>query len=254
MTYENNLRIIARLDIKNNYLIKPIQLEGLRKVGDPNEYAQKYYTNGIDEIIYLDNVASLYKRSHISSIIKNTTKNVFVPLTVGGGINNISNVRDILKNGADKISINSFAVSKPKILSEISREFGSQCLVLSIEAKKISKNHWEVFIHNGRERTNIDVVDWIKKAQDYGVGELLLTSIDKDGTMSGFDIPLVETVSKKCHLPLIISGGFSKIDDILDATKFGDISGVAIGSALHFNKISVSIIKQELKKLKFNVR
>ena len=254
MDYENNLRIIARLDIKNNFLIKPIQLEGLRKVGDPNDFAQKYYNDGIDEILYLDNVASLYKRSHISSIIKKTTRNVFVPLTVGGGIKNLNHVRDILKNGADKISINSYAVNNARILREISREFGSQCLVLSIEAKKISDYKWEVYINNGREKTNLDVVEWVKQAQDFGIGELILTSIDRDGTMSGFDIPLIEAVSKECYVPLIISGGFSKIEDIVEVSKFSDLSGVAIGSALHFEKFLVNNIKQELKKLKFNVR
>ena len=173
-----NLRLIARLDIKGPNLIKGIHLEGLRVIGSPNEYALNYYKQGIDELIYMDCVASLYGRNHLSEIIKSAAKDIFIPMTVGGGIRSVENAKEILRSGADKVAINTAAISNPKIISDIARQFGSQCVVLSIEAKKVGTDHWEAYANSGRERTNLDVIEWAKTCVANGAGELLVTSID----------------------------------------------------------------------------
>ena len=165
-------RLIARLDIKNKNLIKPINLEGLRIVGDPNEYAKKYYINGIDEIFFMDTVATLYSRSHLTEIITNITKEIFIPITVGGGIRSFEDANELLNSGADKVAINTAAVQNPKIIKNIVDKIGSQSLVISIDAKKRSEGKWEVYINNGRDRTGIDAIDWIKKVVDLGAGEV----------------------------------------------------------------------------------
>ena len=181
-----NLRIIARLDVKGPNLIKGIHLEGLRVIGAPNEYALDYYYQGADELIYMDVVASLYGRNHLGEIIKNAAKDIFIPMTVGGGIRTIENAREILRSGADKVAINTAAVANPTIITDVARQFGSQAMVLSIEAKKVEGSHWEVYTDNGRERTGLDVVDWAKLCVLNGAGEILLTSVDHEGTRKGF--------------------------------------------------------------------
>ena len=185
MNYKK-VRLIARLDIKGPNLIKGVHLEGLRVLGDPQEYASKYYAQGADELIYIDIVASLYGRSKLPEIVSRTVENIFIPLTVGGGIRNIDDVKELLRAGADKVAINTAAVQRPELISEISRRFGSQCMVLSIEAKKQSDGLWEVYTDSGREKTGIDVVDWAEEGVSKGAGEILLTSIDAEGLGEGF--------------------------------------------------------------------
>jgi len=183
-----NIRLIARLDIKGPNLIKGINLEGLRIIGSPNEYALRYYLQGADELIYMDCVASLYGRNHLSEIIKAAAHDIFVPITVGGGIRSVDDATKILRAGADKLAINTAAVATPGLITEISRRFGSQCMVLSIEAKQVGQDRWEVYTDNGRERTGLDVVEWAKLGVSMGAGEILLTSVDKEGTRKGFDV------------------------------------------------------------------
>ncbi len=249
----NSLRIIARLDIKNNYLIKPIQLEGLRKLGNPNEYALKYYKEGIDEIIFSDNVASLYKRTYLEEIILNATKKIFVPITVGGGIKSVKDVERILRIGADKIFVNTAAVDNPNLIKEISKEFGSQCMVVSIEAKK-NDDTWEVYTNNGRERTFKNVLDWIKESIQLGAGELFITSIDKDGTKKGFDIELISNANKISSIPIIASGGAGNSQHCFDLLNKTKINSLALGSILHYNIASIKKIKKDLMEENFKVR
>ena len=251
---KNNLRIIARLDIKNQNLIKPVQLEGLRVVGDPNIFAKKYYEEGADEIFFLDSVASLYQRSYLEDIIENSVKDIFIPITVGGGIKSTNDVERILRIGADKISINTAAVHRPDIINEVSNEFGSQCMVVSIEAKQMSEDLWVVYTNNGREKTSINVTEWIKQVQDLGAGEIILTSIDKEGTRRGFDVQLIETIHKFIKIPLIVSGGMGNISDIHEVIEYKNISGVAMADFIHFERMKISEIKKDLLTANVEVR
>ena len=198
-----NVRLIARLDIKGPNLIKGIHLEGLRVIGSPNEYALRYYMQGADELIYMDSVASLYGRNHLGEIIKAAAHDIFVPMTVGGGIRSVDDATEILRSGADKVAVNTAAVIDPKLITDISRRFGSQCMVLSIEAKQVAQDRWEVYTDNGRERTGLDVVEWVKRGVSMGAGEILLTSVDREGTRKGFDIALVNAVSSEVGVPVI---------------------------------------------------
>ena len=224
-------------------LIKGIHLEGLRVIGSPNEYALKYYSKGIDELIYMDCVASLYGRNYLSKIISEATKNIFIPLTVGGGIRSVSDAKEILRSGADKVAINTAAVANPRIISEIANEFGSQCMISSIEAKKIDDSRWEVYTNNGRERTGLDVVTWAKTCVKNGAGEILLTSVDREGTRKGFDIGLVEAVSSEVNVPIIASGGMGRPEDLLSVVSKGGADGVAMADILHYERAEIAEIR-----------
>lgn len=177
----SNLRIIPRLDIKGPNLIKGIHLEGLRVMGDPQEFAIRYYEAGADELVYMDIVASLYGRNNLSDIIRRTADQVFIPITVGGGIRSVDDARHILRSGADKVAINTAAIARPELVTEVARRFGSQAMVLSIEAKQVGPGKWEAYTDNGRERTGLDVIEWVKRGVELGAGEVLLTSVDREG-------------------------------------------------------------------------
>lgn len=235
-------RLIARLDIKGPNLIKSIHFEGLRVIGSPNEHALKYYHQGADELIYMDCVASLYGRNSLGELIQNAARDVFVPITVGGGIRSVEDVNNLLRCGADKVAVNTAAVANPKLISDISRRFGSQCMVLSIEAKQIGSG-WEVYTDNGRERTGIDVVDWVKKGVDLGAGEVLLTSVDREGTRKGYDISLVSAVTKEVTVPVIASGGMGNPEDMIDAVFNGNADAVAMADILHYNRATIDDIR-----------
>jgi cyclase len=247
-------RVIARLDIKAPNLIKGVHLEGLRVIGNPSEYAQKYYERGIDELIYMDIVASLYNRNSLVDVIKDTTKSIFIPITVGGGIRSVQDVETILRAGGDKVAINTAAVKRPELIKEIASRFGSQCMVLSVEAKKVSEVVWEVYYDNGRERTGLDVIEWCKRSVENGAGEILLTSIDKEGTTKGFDLELVQKVSNVVSVPVIASGGAGSTNDIIDAFKIASADAVAIANLLHYDKLSIGQIKSSLKESQVAVR
>ena len=239
-------RIIARLDIKNSNLIKSINLEGLKIVGNPNDFSTRYYEEGIDELLLIDCVATLYGRNNLFEIIKNISKDVFIPITVGGGIRSLDDVKKILQSGADKVAINTAAVKKPDFISKVANSIGSQSLVLSIEAKKKANNKWEVYTSNGRDPSNIDVVEWINQASELGAGEILLTSIDQEGTRKGFDLDLVKEVSEITDIPIIISGGLGKKEHLLNLNELGSLDAIAIADALHYKRISVQEIKKTL--------
>jgi cyclase len=237
------IRLIARMDIKGPHLIKGINLEGLRVLGDPKNFATLYYQNGIDEIVFMDSVASLYGRNQLDEIIKDITSEIFIPITVGGGIRNINDFSKILRSGADKIAINSAAVENPLLISEASSEFGAQCVVSSIEAKKKTNNSWEIFINNGRDSTGIDAVYWAKKCEELGAGELFVTSVDREGTRKGFDVDLVQSISSSVNLPVIASGGMGKIDHLEDLLKNTNVDGVAVADVLHYKRLTVEELR-----------
>jgi imidazole glycerol-phosphate synthase subunit HisF len=246
-------RIIARLDIKGDNLIKGIHLEGLRVIGLPNEYAMSYYLQGIDEILYIDTVASLYGRNHLQEIIKSTAKSIFVPMTVGGGVRSLDDTFEILRLGADKVAINTAAVKRPQLIAEISQNFGSQCMVLSIEAKQLGSNKWEVYTDNGRESSGIDVIEWAVNGEKSGAGEILLTSVDKEGTRKGFDVNLIKAVTDSVNIPVIASGGMGKIEDITNAYEVG-ADAIAIADCIHYNRLKVADIRSFSKKNNIDVR
>jgi len=237
-----NIRLIARLDVKAPNLVKGIQFEGLRKLGDPNAFALKYYLQGADEIFYEDIVASLYERNSLLGIIEQTTDNVFVPITVGGGIRSIDDVAAALRAGADKVSINTAAIKNPDLITEVSRRFGSQCMVLSIQAKH--NNHgWEAYYDNGREHSYFDVIDWAQKGEKLGAGEIMLTSVDQEGTAKGFDVDLVRAVTNVVSIPVIASGGMGKLEDITPVVNEGHADAVAMAHVLHYDNLTIGNIR-----------
>ncbi|QDD13370.1 imidazole glycerol phosphate synthase subunit HisF [Candidatus Methylopumilus rimovensis] len=249
-----DIRLIARLDIKGKNLIKGINLEGLRVLGLPNDFAIKYYSHGIDELIYMDSVATLYGRNHLAEIVSAAVQNIFVPITVGGGIRSVDDATEILRAGADKVAVNTAAIINPKLISDIARRFGSQSMVLSIEAKQIGYERWEAYTNNGRERTGLDVVSWAKDAVSKGVGEILLTSIDKEGTRKGFDLDLIKSVTNEVSVPVIASGGMGKIEDIKDLLSFTEVNAVAMADILHYNRANIYDIRKIIKDEGFEVR
>ncbi len=249
-----NIRLIARLDIKGPNLIKGIHLEGLRVIGPPGEHALRYYVQGADELIYIDCVASLYGRNHLGEIVRSAAKDIFVPITVGGGIRSVEDATQILRDGADKVAINTAAVADPSLISRIARRFGSQCMVLSVEAKKLGPDRWEVYIDNGRERTGLDVIDWVRRAVDLGAGEVLLTSVDREGTRKGFDTELVRAVTSVVSVPVIASGGMGKSEDVLNVVRSGGADAVAMADILHYKRAEIGQIRAVAEEAGFGVR
>lgn len=247
-------RLIARLDIKGPNLIKGIHLEGLRVIGSPNEFAMRYYQQGADELIYMDCVASLYGRNSLGEIVKSAAQNVFVPMTVGGGVRTVEDATHLLRCGADKVAVNTAAVANPKLISDIARRFGSQCMVLSIEAKQVGIDRWEAYTDNGRERTGLDVVEWIKRGVALGAGEVLLTSVDREGTRKGFDLPLLGAVSQEVSVPIIASGGMGKAEDLIEAVQQGGVDAVAMADILHYNRATIGDIRRVARSAGIEVR
>jgi len=250
-----NLRIISRLDIKDQYLIKSINFEGLRKVGLAKDYALKYYKENIDEIFYIDAVSSLFNKSFVTNFLEMACEKIRIPVTVGGGIKNVAQAKKILRFGADKIAINTAGVKNPDLLRKMSESIGSQSVVSYIEAKKNpKKNIWEVDINNGKEITEIDVMKWADIVQKQGVGELLVTSVDYEGTENGFDINLYSELSKNVTVPLIANGGCGKIDDIEELLNCANLDGVVMSSIFHFNKLKINEIKKHFKNKDYEIR
>lgn len=247
-------RVIARIDVKNEFVIKGIHLEGLRKVGDPNELAKKYYDLGIDEIIFMDAVAAYYDRNSLSHIIEKACSDVFVPITVGGGIRSIENIQTALNSGADKVAINTQSVKDPSFIQHASKTFGSQCIVSSVDVMRIADGKWEVFIDNGREPTGLDVIEWVKKLESLGAGEIMLTSIDSEGTKKGFDLELNKAVGEAVSIPVIASGGAGTVSDITDLMAESNVDAVAVASLLHYDLATISDIKLGLSAQGIKVR
>ena len=238
-------RIIPCLDVKNGRVVKGINFVDLKDAGDPVEQAKIYSDGGADEICFLDITASNENRDTIYEVVEKTSKKCFVPLTVGGGVRSIDDINKLLNCGADKVSINTAAVQNSKVVLESSKKFGSQCIVIAIDAKHNGKS-WEIFTHGGRNNTGIDAIDYAKKMEDYGAGELLVTSMDRDGTQVGYDIELMSMISSKVNIPLIASGGVGNLDHLVDGIKLGNANAVLAASIFHYGKYSVKQAKEYL--------
>ena len=237
------MRIISRIDIKNDFVIKGINLEGLRKIGEPLKIATEYYNDGVDSIM-IDAAASLYGRNNLFNIIEKSVKKIFIPITLGG-IRSLNDIDKALKSGADKVAINSYATENPNFIKEAVKHFGSSTITVYIEAKNIGKKKWEAFKNSGRDKTGLEILDWIKQVQDNDCGELLITSVDFEGLQKGFDIELLDNIYPHIHVPLIINGGCGKIEDITTIKdKYKNVS-FSIASAFHYKKISIKDLKNE---------
>jgi cyclase len=240
------VRVIARLDVKNQFVIKGIHLEGLRKVGDPNELAKAYYADGIDEIMFMDSVASLYGRNNLFPVIRKASEEVFVPITIGGGIRSVDDVAQALDSGADKVAINTAAVHSPKLIADVARKYGSQCVVASIQTKKVPGG-WEAYVDAGREKTGLSALDWAKRVVELGAGEMVVTSIDQEGTKSGFDVEVAQAINDSVTIPVIISGGYGQPRHIGELCKRTQPSGLCFASVLHYKTAKVSDLKEAVR-------
>ncbi len=239
-------RIIPCLDVKNGKVVKGINFKGLRDVGYPPEMAASYELQGADEITFLDITASLETRQTMLDIVSETAGKLFVPLTVGGGIGSVDDMRDALNAGADKVSVNSAAVRNPSLISDCAGNFGKQCVVIAIDAKKTG-DHWEVFTHGGTKPTGIDAVQWAQEAEDLGAGEVLLTSMDADGVKTGYDIALTEAVADVVSIPVVASGGCGSVEHIYEVFSQTDASAALAASIFHYNEYTVGEVKEYLR-------
>ena len=246
-------RVIAKLDIKSENVVKGIHMEGLRIVGSPKEMCVHYNDAGADEIIFIDTVASLYGRNHLKEFILEASEESYVPFTVGGGLRTIEDVTAMIKNGADKVAINTFAIENPYFIKELAEIFGSQAIVISIHAKRIGDT-WMAFKENGRENSGKTVMDWVDEATAMGAGELLVTSIDKDGTKKGFDQTLYRAICSRVNIPVIACGGSGCNEHIADLLSNTGCSGVALGTILHYEISSIETIKRHLQDENIPVR
>lgn len=257
------VRIIPCLDVKDGKVVKGIHFENLRYAGDPVELAKWYSDEGADEIVFLDITATIQNRKTLYKVVEKTAKNVFVPLTVGGGIRSIEDIRNLLNSGADKVAINTAAVKNPQLVKQAAEIFGSQCIVVAIDAKKVfeaqtskkvKKSCWEVYINAGTTPTGLDVIKWAKDVERLSAGEILLTSIDADGTKQGYDIELTKNVVDNVSIPVIASGGAGKIEHFIEVIKKTNVSAVLAASVFHYKKYSIKKVKLALKNHGINVR
>ena len=246
-------RIIPCLDVKNGRVVKGINFVDLKDAGDPVEQAKIYSDGGADEICFLDITASNENREIIYDVVKDTSKKCFVPLTVGGGVRSVNDISKLLNCGADKVSINTAAVQNPEVVMDSSKKFGSQCIVVAIDAKKNGEK-WEVFTHGGRNNTGIDAIEFAKKMEESGAGELLVTSMDRDGTQVGFDIELTSKISSNVNIPVIASGGVGNLDHLVEGINLGNASAVLAASIFHYGKYSVKEAKEYLNSKGIPVR
>jgi len=238
-------RVIPCLDVKNGRVVKGINFVDIKDAGDPVEQAKIYSDSGADEICFLDITASNENRQIIYDVVKRTSEKCFVPLTVGGGIRNVDDINKLLHCGADKVSINTAAVNNSEVVLESSKKFGSQCIVVAIDAKK-NNDKWEIYTHGGRNNTGIDAIEFAKKMEDSGAGELLVTSMDRDGTQKGYDIELIYNISSKINIPIIASGGVGNLDHLVDGIKIGNASAVLAASIFHYGAYSIMQAKEYL--------
>jgi len=247
------IRVIARIDINNESVVKGKCLEGLRKIGNPEKMSGDYYKNGIDEIIFLDAVASLYDRNSLIDILRNASKKIFVPITIGGGIKTIDDIKDALSAGADKVAINSQAIRNINFISEAVETFGSQAIIGSVVARR-NRNTWEAFVDNAKHRTNKNAIEWAKILEASGVGELVVTSIDNDGRGVGYDVELVNNITQSVSIPVIASGGAGSSQDIVNVCNITGCDAVAVSSIFHYQSESISSVKQALFNNNISVR
>ncbi len=230
-----NIRVIARLDIKGPNLVKGIHLEGLRVLGKPHKFARYYYEQGADELLYMDVVASLYQRNSLQDIVTRTSKEIFIPLTVGGGLRTLEDINQVLRAGADKVSLNTAAIDNPNLIKEASRRFGSSTIVISIEAIRQPNGRYHAYTNNGRESTGVDALEWAMRVTDLGAGEILATSVDREGTGKGFDLEFTQMIADAVPIPVIASGGAGQLPHIKDVVQQGHADAVCIASMLHYN-------------------
>jgi len=247
-------RIIPCLDVKNGRVVKGINFVDLKDAGDPVEQAKIYSDGGADEICFLDITASNENRDTIYEVVKDTSKKCFVPLTVGGGVRSVEDISKLLNCGADKVSINTAAVQNADVVVQSSKKFGSQCIVVAIDAKNVSDNKWEVFTHGGRNKTGIDAVEFAKQVEVNGAGEILLTSMDKDGTKSGYDVDLLKAITKSTNIPVIASGGVGTLDHLYDGIVKGGASAVLAASIFHYGEFKIKDAKEYLNSKNVSVR
>jgi cyclase len=243
-----NIRVIARLDIKGPNLVKGIHLEGLRVLGKPEQFARYYYEAGVDEMMYVDVVASLYNRNSLQNIISRTAKEIFIPLTVAGGIRTIDDIREILRAGADKVSLNTAAIKRPEIIKEASRKFGSSTIVVTIEAIKQEDGRYFAYTDNGREYTGIEVLSWARRVEELGAGEIVISSVDNEGTGLGFDIALTKLIAEAVSIPVIAHGGAGCIEDIKAVILDGKADAIAIASMLHYGYVNDNAASGDYRK------
>ena len=246
-------RIIPCLDVDNGRVVKGVNFVGIRDAGDPVEVARRYNQQGADEITFLDITATSDDRETLVHVVEQVASEVFIPLTVGGGIRTLDDIRKMLNAGADKVSINSAAVFRPEFVQEASDHFGSQCIVVAIDAKRVD-DHWEIFTHGGRKATGIDVVEWAKKMQAFGAGEILLTSMDGDGTKKGYDLALTRAVADAVSIPVIASGGVGNLQDLADGITQGGAEAVLAASIFHFGEYTVQQAKEHMQAQGIEVR
>lgn len=254
MNIPKTIRIIPRLDVKGPNVIKGVHLECLRVVGDPQELATRYWREGADELIYMDIVASLYGRNNLLDIVERASQNIFIPLTVGGGIRSLDDIKRILRAGADKVAVNTFAVKNPEFIAKAAQAFGAQCIVGSIEAQRTGEHRWEALTDNGRVQTGLDAVEWAKKLVELGAGELLVTSVDQEGTTRGYDVDLIKHIAPHVSVPVIACGGAGKPQDMVDVIQNGFADAVSAARIFHYNKHSIPSIKKELREHGIPVR
>jgi cyclase len=231
------VRIIPRLDIKGPNLVKGIHLEGLRVLGKPSDFAKFYYDHGADELMFMDVVASLYERNSLHNIISETAKSIFIPITVGGGLRSISDIKEVLRAGADKVCLNTAAIKNPQLIKDASRKFGSSTIVVAIEAIKDSNGRYLAYTDNGREYTGVDVFEWAQRISELGAGEIVITSVDREGTGQGYDLDLISKITNLVSIPVIAHGGAGKKDHVVDVLKGGNISSAMISSLFHYHYI-----------------
>ena len=247
-------RIIPCLDVKGGRVVKGTNFVGLRDAGDPVELAATYDLEGADELVFLDITASVEERKAMLDVINKTAGEVFMPLTVGGGISTVDDIRNALRAGADKTSVNSAAVKNPQLIAEGAKLFGSQCIVLAIDARRCGENKWEVYVHGGRTPTGIDAVEWAKQGVALGAGEILLTSMDADGTKNGYNIPLTKAVSEAVNVPVIASGGAGKLEDFYEVLAEGGADAVLAASVFHYKTFTIQQVKEYLRDRGIEVR
>ena len=247
-------RIIPCLDVKDGKVVKGINFKNLRDIGSPPELAKAYEAQGADEVTFLDISASLESRGTLLDIVSETAKSLFVPLCVGGGIRTFEDMRDALNAGADKVSVNSAAVTNPGMITECAEKFGSQCVIVAIDAKQIDENKWTVWTHGGTKDTGMDVIEWAKKVEELGAGEILLTSMDADGVKTGYDIPLTAAVADAVSIPVIASGGCGSIEHIYEVFTKTNAAAALAASIFHYNECTVADVKQYLKERGVAVR
>jgi len=247
-------RIIPCLDVKDGRVVKGVQFLNLKDAGDPVEIAKKYSSDGADEITFLDITASHENRNTMIDVVRRTASEVFVPLTVGGGVRVLEDVRNLLLAGADKVAINTAAVNNPGFVKDAAKKFGSQCIVVAIDARSDGKGGWEVYTHGGREPTGIDAVEWAGKMENLGAGEILITSMDKDGTKDGYDLLLTKAVSRKVKIPVIASGGAGNIEHLFEGIKKGEADAVLVASIFHYGEYTIEETKEYLIKKGITLR